>query len=266
MLQADIFWSLGIGFSFFVFADDSLKDGASWYKNEFFITCICFMSMIFAPCGTYLVNQFPIWETFFVFTNEVPPIVKTFFTFVVTFLAILGFYIASRVSKETALTLYVRFHVQFFAVLGFGYSRMLYTGSGEDWFAGKEYPISDFFTSEMCYTILVMYPFIVFVPYYFQIKWFLRKIQNTYQDQLIMAKALFINWLRDVIVLSGIFLFYYYCWIGAAGRESYRSGNLGPLKPLGYLWAFEMLFPLIYVHHWLIPWQWMLPKNHKILG
>lgn len=65
MIQVDVFWAFAMGASFAVAATEGLKKSESMFCNKYFVYTVCFLSMIFAPSGIYLLWHFTGWETMF---------------------------------------------------------------------------------------------------------------------------------------------------------------------------------------------------------
>jgi len=245
-----------LGFFFSAFGGDKLRQ-EPWYRNDYFTTMLVYMGLFFTPCGSYLIKQFPAWETMFIYGNdEVSALLCAFFTFIVLFCSIIGFYVGYHMKPQAALAFYVHGHVGFYGLAGIFYNRFLNIGTGEDWARGVEIDWREFFGSELCYTILVMYPYIHHPLHFFQTKWFYQaghgkteplqsgKLRLDYSDQLSLLKTLLQIWIHDVIILTAPYMVYLF----------WTTGLSGVLRNLLFFWAFECLFPIFMLYPWLVPW------------
>merc|ERR1712187_470587 len=108
--------------------------------NEFFVFTACFLSMLFAPSGTYLLNRFPAWETMFVYGKDSfgsnswqGALLPTAFTATNTLLGLIGFRLTyallRREQRALAYYVFVTGYQFFFSIIGFGSARFLYSGS-----------------------------------------------------------------------------------------------------------------------------------------
>ena len=161
MIQVDVFWSFAIGACFAALSAKQLKVEGSVTVNSYFVYTICFLSILFAPSGVYLLWEFPGWESMFVLNRDMitGSLIAAFASTNVLFGAV-GFIVAAffirRGSPLVAHSLWISAYVIMFGILGFGYKRFTYAGNAADWAAGVEYPIKHFFTSRVFYTLLSM--------------------------------------------------------------------------------------------------------------
>ena len=113
----------------------------------------------------------------FVFANkgELHPLLPFGFALTNVLLGFVGFLLAYRHVKRahyySAHTLWVRSYSIMFGILGFGYRRFLYAGTGAEWVADKKYLAADFFHSDVFCTLCAMGVIVIPLLIVPQIKW-----------------------------------------------------------------------------------------------
>ncbi len=176
MVQVDIFWSYGLSAGLALAAAPHLKKEPSFWKNPYFTLAILWTALVFAPSGMYLLWQFPGWETMFLAKDHrsIPAWLTMLFSLTNISQGVLGFYMTwyfIRKGNQTAAIMQtIGAHLAMLYILvfgwdGTGYKRFFYAGTAEDWHNGVIYPISDFFSAEIFYTLLGMG--VVFIPSYY---------------------------------------------------------------------------------------------------
>lgn len=176
MIQVDVFWAFAMGACFSCLAARQIRIEASVVVNSYFMYNICFLGILFAPSGVFLLWEFPAWETMFVFNRELitGSLVAVFASTNVLF-GIIGFLVASFFIRRDqvlfANSIWMLGYVIMFGILGFGYKRFTYTGNAKDWVSGKEFPIILFFQSPVFFTLLWMGVAIIPALYYPIITW-----------------------------------------------------------------------------------------------
>ncbi|CAH1792480.1 unnamed protein product [Owenia fusiformis] len=170
MIQVDVFWSFAMGAQFAASAPKGIKYSNSMFVNKYFVFTVCFLSMIFAPSGIYLLWQHCGWETMWHYSKDMHGIWPCLFAHTNISLGVLGYVLAYKCIKGNqellAHTLWVGAYTCMFAILSFGYDRFLYAGDANDWQNNVSYPLVDFFQSQVFYTLLVMSVFVLPPIYY----------------------------------------------------------------------------------------------------
>ncbi len=167
MVQVDVFWSYGLSAGLALAASDQLKNEPSFWKNPYFTLSLIWIGLFFAPSGIYLLWDNPGWETMFLARNfsSLPAWLVMAFSFTNISQGILGFYMTwffiRKANKAAAVLQTVISHLCMFAILifgwdGAGYKRFFYAGTGEEWHQGISYPLTDFFSARIFYTLLAM--------------------------------------------------------------------------------------------------------------
>ncbi|TPX61570.1 hypothetical protein SpCBS45565_g07226 [Spizellomyces sp. 'palustris'] len=174
MIEVDVFWSFAFGASFAACAASTLSVAPSPFVNRPFVLTLLFLSLLFVPSGTYLLDRFPGWESMFLFTSgrdAIPPLLTTAFTLTNSALGILGFYLTYNYIRAHRDNLahdpsyhkyWIHAYSCFTAILGMGYYRFTYPGTHRDWNAGITFPMTQFVFSPVFNTLLAMG--IIFVP------------------------------------------------------------------------------------------------------
>lgn len=135
MIQVDVFWSFAMGACFASMAAKSLKDEASAFVNKYFVYNVCFLSMVFAPSGIYLLWHHCSWETMFFYSKDMHGIWPCLFAQTNVSLGVLGFYVAYKRIRAGSVVQanqsWIIAYCCMFAILSFGYDRFLYAGEKE---------------------------------------------------------------------------------------------------------------------------------------
>lgn len=168
MIQVDVFWSFAMGCQFALYADEGWHRRCDCpYVNRYFVFTVCFLSMLFAPSGTYLLNRFPAWETMFVYGRDsfganswYGALLPTVFTATNTLLGLIGFrltYMLLRLERRRlAYYIFVTGYQLFFSIIGFGSARFMYSGTEEEFRGQVTKPCLQFWTSEVWISLCVM--------------------------------------------------------------------------------------------------------------
>ncbi|KAG0261778.1 hypothetical protein BG011_000680 [Mortierella polycephala] len=167
MIEVDVFWSFSFGAIFAACSARKLKDEDTFWNTPSFVYTLLFLSLIFAPSGLYLLWDNPGWESMFLLgdKNEIHAILPTVFAFTNVLLGIIGYYVTYRKIRKlrhnpTMPMSYNKYWIHaytiFCAILGMGYNRFMYPSDYVAWRAGIVYPLTDFFTSRILYTLLAM--------------------------------------------------------------------------------------------------------------
>jgi len=133
MIQVDVFWSFAIGASLATAASERLKSEKSLVVNQYFVYTVCYLSLIFAPSGAYLLWQHTGWETLFFYSfYEIHGIFACLFAFTNILLGIAGFLICGaliRLGHESKVhAIWTTPYICMFSILSFGYDRFLHSG------------------------------------------------------------------------------------------------------------------------------------------
>ncbi|ORZ22707.1 hypothetical protein BCR41DRAFT_420480 [Lobosporangium transversale] len=193
MIEVDVFWSFSFGAVFAACSAGSISKNIAFqtpfWSAPSFVYTLLFLSLIFAPSGLYLLWDNPGWESMFVLgdKNEIHAILPTLFAFTNVLLGIIGYYVTySKIrsltlkrtqSKESLPMSYHKYWIHaytcFCAILGMGYNRFMYPSDYVAWRAGLQYPLTDFFTSRILFTLLSMGVILlpaVYIPVYVWLK------------------------------------------------------------------------------------------------
>ncbi|KAI1314371.1 hypothetical protein EDD11_002236 [Mortierella claussenii] len=170
MIEVDVFWSFSFGAIFAACSAGSLarETTVTFWNTPSFVYTLLFLSLIFAPSGLYLLWDNPGWESMFVLgdKNDIHALLPTVFAFTNVLLGIIGYYVTyakirrHRHDKNGLPMSYHKYWVHaytcFCAILGMGYNRFMYPSDHLAWNAGIHYPLTDFFTSRILFTLLAM--------------------------------------------------------------------------------------------------------------
>jgi len=241
MIQVDVFWSFATGCLFAFSAYHKLKEENTPFENRYFVYTVLYLSFLFSPSGTYLLNRFPGWETMMCFDRNIHAIWPTLFTLTNVLLGVIGFYISWVLIKSNrhlvALSLGVLSFAIMFAILGFGYARFLYIGTTEQWRQGITFPLQSWFHSEVFYTLCVMGIAILPAIYYPMFAW----PQRSYAEKQDL-KQFFVNIFSLYCSLGVVFFFIYLYVFGAEERNRLSDGSrFGEYVSLIGYGAWELL-------------------------
>ena len=184
MVQVDVFWSYGLNAGLALAASKGLAKEKSFWNNKYFNLSMLWTAIVFAPSGIYLLWNFPYWETMFVATdhNSIPAWLTCLFSVTNITQGILGFwatyYFIQKGNQKMAVLQTIWSHAAMLFILvvgwdGTGYTRFFYPGTGYQWQAHVPFPITDFFTCPVFFTLLGMG--VVFIPSYFYLVNMFRK-------------------------------------------------------------------------------------------
>jgi hypothetical protein len=185
MVQVDVFWSYGLSAGLALAGQKQLLKEKSWWDNRVFTLALLWSAIVFAPSGLYLLWSNPGWETMFVARNHasIPTWLVTVFGITNITQGVLGFYVTAKFikmkKKTAALWQPIWAHLAMFFILifgwdGTGYKRFFYAGTGEDWHAGVQFSILDFFSSPTFYSLLGLG--VAFLPTYFGLIYYLARL------------------------------------------------------------------------------------------
>ena len=175
MVQVDIFWTYGLASGLALAASHKLKNEKNTWANPYFPVILMWICFLFAPSGGYLLWEFPSWETMFLAKNHesLPGWLVFLFASTNSALGVLGYYVTYRLIRKEKLflakfqTIWSHFCMLFILIVGWdgtGFKRFTYTGTYEEFVTGIHYPITNFFSSPVFYTLLVMG--LVLIPTY----------------------------------------------------------------------------------------------------
>ncbi|KAF9915415.1 hypothetical protein FBU30_002027, partial [Linnemannia zychae] len=184
MIEVDVFWSFSFGALFAACSAGTLKNTSNPWLTPSFVYTLLFLSLIFAPSGLYLLWDNPGWESMYVLgdKNEIHAILPTVFAFTNVLLGIIGYYVTyTKIRKHRhASQLPMSYHKYwihaytcFCAILGMGYNRFMYPSDYVAWRAGMTFPLTDFFTCRMFFTLLSMGVVLIpaaYIPCYLWLK------------------------------------------------------------------------------------------------
>jgi hypothetical protein len=172
MVQVDVFWSYGLNAGLALAASRALKNEPTFWKNPAFTLSLLWTAIFFSPSGIYLLWNFPGWETMFVAENHlsIPAWLVCLFSVTNITQGVLGFWVTYhfiRKGNQKAArlqTIWAHLAMLFVLVVGWdgtGYKRFFYAGTGAEWHSGVTYPISDFFSAPIFFTLLGMGVFLI---------------------------------------------------------------------------------------------------------
>lgn len=180
MIQVDVFWAFGMGAVFAAAAHKQMTTTASIFINRYFVFTVCYLSLIFAPSGIYLLWQHTAWETMFFLDKQMHGLLPLVFAHTNVGLGVLGFYLTACLIRSDRLRfvpwMWTVPYTAMFSILTFGYNRFLYPGKDlyikkdvlnfnamiigteADWKSGVQYSIPwDFFHCEVIYDTFKLY-------------------------------------------------------------------------------------------------------------
>jgi len=215
MIQVDVFWTFAIGAQMAALSGKQLKLEPSVLVNEYFLYCVCFLSLLFAPSGMYLLWMFPGWESMFMLNRElITGTMVALFSSTNTFFGILGFVSAATLAKKDKLLLshsiWVIGYVIMFGILGFGYRRFTFAGNSEDWESGTDYPFIEFIYSKVFSSLLIMGLFIIPTLYYPIISWPAACGSTKSENKIVFRRILLTAFLAILIGAIGYFIWLQY--------------------------------------------------------
>jgi len=183
MVQVDIFWAYGLSSGLTLAAAQGLKKEDHPFINKYFVAILLWIAVMFAPSGMYLLWEFPSWETMFVALNHnsIPGWLVVLFGVTNITQGILGYWITYRLimqnKMKAARMQTIWSHAAMFFILfvgwdGTGFMRFTHTGTAQEFADGVRYPWTNFFTSPVAITLIVMGVFLI--PTYI---WLIKKFQ-----------------------------------------------------------------------------------------
>ncbi len=171
MIQVDVFWAYAFGASFAAAAATQLAKEPTFFANAIYAYCVTFLGVIFGPSGVYLLWAHQGWESMQVFGDgqTISPLLPTLFASTNVALGVLGFYNAYTCIRagdvRRAHTHWIVAYFAFALILGFGYRRFLYNGTAEQFQAGEQIDMIDWFGGRVFKALLAMG--VVLLPAYF---------------------------------------------------------------------------------------------------
>ncbi|MCL4557273.1 MAG: hypothetical protein M1491_01315 [Deltaproteobacteria bacterium] len=190
MVQTDIFWSYAIGATFAAAASKQLKrdyDDSKdnrWSRSKYFVYTVLFLACLFAPTGSYLLWDFPQWETMQIATSHaaIPAWFVSLFAISNVLLGVLGYRVGYGLIKrgrvhlawlQVAAGYLIMTVVLTYGWDGTGWQRFLYdstTHNGKLWAPGMYDGIA-FFSGNVAHALygmgIIVLPFLL-VPV---VKW-----------------------------------------------------------------------------------------------
>ena len=108
MVQTDIFWSYAIGATFAAAASRQLKKDydaskdTRWFQSKHFVYAVLFLACLFAPTGSYLLWDFPQWETMQIAASHaaIPAWFVSLFAISNVLLGVLGYWVGYGLIKR----------------------------------------------------------------------------------------------------------------------------------------------------------------------
>ncbi|MHA1293060.1 MAG: hypothetical protein ACTSQJ_10360 [Promethearchaeota archaeon] len=188
MIQVDVFWAYAFGAMFASAAARQIKNefenGKAWWESKYFMICVFYLAVFFAPSGAYLLWAFPHWESMQVFRShsDVAPILAVFFSITNVTQGILGYYICYQFIKkgnfyasylQVLLGYFCMFFILFHGWDGTGWQRFTYDATmhgGTLWDYGKTDGFR-FFISNVAITLYIMGLLILPPLFYWLNKW-----------------------------------------------------------------------------------------------
>lgn len=188
MIQVDVFWAYGFGAMFACAAARQIKAdleaGKDWWDSKYFMICLLYLSVFFAPSGAYLLWAFPHWESMQVFRthSDVPPLLAVGFSVTNVTQGILAYWICCKFIEkgnfygaylQIVLGYFCMFFILFHGWDGTGWQRFTYDATingGDFWEYGKTDGLA-FFTGNVAITLYVMGIFILPPLFYWLNKW-----------------------------------------------------------------------------------------------
>jgi hypothetical protein len=167
MVQVDVFWSYGLASGLALAAAPHIKKEENPWLNKYFVLTAAWITLFFAPSGIYLLWQFPYWETMFLAQNKdsIPAWLVVIFSVTNVSQGVLGYYVTYRLLRKgkdrAALfqTIWSHLAMGFILIYGWdgsGWTRFTYSGTGDEWFSGVPYRWTQFFSSPVFFTLVVM--------------------------------------------------------------------------------------------------------------
>lgn len=148
-------------------------------------------------------------------------------------------------------------YVAMFGILGVGYRRFLYPGtganqgfsssyamhSGAEWQAGKEYPLVAFFSSRIFFTLLAMGVFLLPPYYYWLLSWPSRSrpAAGSHAERL---KNHLLSTAIGVLIGAGMYVLYV-AFASEAERVRLSEGAFGVWAPLVGYFVAQVVFGLL---------------------
>ena len=133
MILVDVFWSFAMGAAFACAASEGIQRSKHIFINKYFIFTVCYLSMIFAPSGIYLLWNHTAWETMFFLDRSLHGIWPCVFAHTNVLLGVLGFCVCYRMIQAgmagSAHAVWTTSYTCMFSILTFGYNRFLYAGN-----------------------------------------------------------------------------------------------------------------------------------------
>jgi len=252
MIQVDVFWAFAIGGSLAAAAYHSLVAEKKPLITVYFVATLCYLSLLFNPSGSYLLWQHLGWETMWVYKShkELAGILTLAFSLTNVLNGIIGFLAVLYVTKRSlwyGTLLWNSAYVAMFGILGLGYARFMYPGNVHDWVSGKQYALTDFFSSRIFFTLLIMGVFLL-PPYFYMLLTWPKQHSTPAGYHHARLNAHLQTTALAVSVGAVAYVLYVVLFADAVEQTRLSAGSFGPFAPLvGYLtaqFAFGLLVAL----------------------
>ena len=187
MIQVDVFWAYAFGAMFASVACRQIRaEEGKWWESKYFMICVFYCGVFFAPSGAYLLWRMPQWESMQVFTSHLDlynnPFLVVFFSVTNVTQGIVGYYVTYRFVKQgkyyaAYLQILLGYFCMFFILVhgwdGTGWQRFTYDMTlNEDtlWTPGATNGLA-FFGGEVAITLYTMGVLILPPLFYWLNKW-----------------------------------------------------------------------------------------------
>jgi len=192
MIQVDLFWVYAIGAMFAFSAFNQVKkDEGKWYESKYFLFTILYLSVFFVTTASWLLWEFPHWESMHVFSsrNDVLTVVAVFAAATNILMGILGYYVTYYLIKkskyqwavlQTIIGYFIMFFILSYGWDGTGAQRFFWDVNQKGGFfqVNQFVDIIGFTYSSVAITLYIM-GFIVLPPMiYFPLKWLFKGYQE----------------------------------------------------------------------------------------
>lgn len=188
MVQVDIFWAYAFGAGLALAACRQLVkrstrndgDDGGLFDNPYLLKTVLYLSLLFAPSGVYLLWEFPSWETMHVADRSMPALLVAAFAITNVTQGILGFWVVERLlawgrGYLAYLQVIAGYFFMFFILVhgwdGSGYKRFL-SATKDDFLNWDNGNITEWLSSDVALTLLVMGAVLLPVMFWMQYRWF----------------------------------------------------------------------------------------------
>ncbi len=200
MLQVDPFTTFSLGAMFAITASKQLKQEEKPFQSKYFLIFIMFLSFFFVPAVSYLLIQYPGWETMFVlhpyimdldsvFKSSQKMMIPSSAGLILSGLIVssmvtgsLGFCVATRFIQRDNLAvanlLWITGLTITVLICAVSYERTFYAGTWFEWHQWKvlgmenNYTIGDFFSSKLLVRLVFIFSYVLAPAFIIWAKWF----------------------------------------------------------------------------------------------